>query len=1496
MAFDNRRTYLCYNNEDLIRDGFIPKFIRKSYRADNSLTNPVTNFNFRRLKNPQKGVTYTVVRSKTDNNIIVEVIERKKLLPAEKVMIEIEFGKTMKNAVSHPSPASPVFPSGVGGLVGNVGMQAIGFGGFTTGWTEMTYHLVGSTTKVNQKIDITQEILDTGIIQFDGFPLSIFGIVREHTEIVGDETDPNIDEKLKEYKILHPQAKFRNVTFFNSQRVGIEAYLGLDFQSNKDYDQLDLLGKFSSGSFEGTGRKRIDGATDSDGLYGGRANAWLRVVETLGDSGFDTTESEKREVVLFDDQKQLFVKIVDDDRTLKFRGDNKDAEGGGVYPFQISGTTGIDITDKQIRIDTTDLAVGDVIYVTYNSTVGDRHLRQNVEHKGTIGQGNTVGVIGFQAAVASEQDIFDYKIKSWKVPPLPNNITMPIIDQVTDSYTSDFDYKLTLDEFLDIDTQQREDENFVLTGDEASVIEGWRLSEAILWRRIDDFFAADYRGIIHIKGRKLGGVIFPRSLIRDQEWFTKYLESLPFTRPTGSPDPNDPVDEYGNPKPTYLSTDLEKKLEDSIDFRDMEGFLFDLSEITNSLLFDREKLHYYRPFADALKSVSLYRDDDTSTGIGIPHLDLLYMLCSSVTNTFTTEVIDEKTVTRRTSSYERFRLANCDSINLEYYDLSYGVFENTDAQTLKSGNCEESFPLRHYNYFSTNRDADEDGQGIWYSKGYIEDSVMEWRPEGGNLNSFWKLETPYFCGDFSGSTRVYIEKMGGKSLDNYSWIYVDTSPFVPENISLDSSYDSSSSIIVFYDDVFNECLSYHRINDDIFEQHLALVNIDKTKNHIRDTYTHTVNGEVVEEQYDHDKNFVTGQNRIIGDSPSFSYGIPITEEVFKVCNTLCEPDSPESFDFWFTKDLLNDTWDDGTTFDLDFSEDPPRVNMPTNWFIKYVEITFSYGSDEIESVKKDVSFYFEESECSVSDFLATQMVPTGTNSFLIKFNLKYYHSGPWQFLGEFWKKVNILDVKARFSKGNDSSIEETFNVDTYKIKHGQSAVTYDQKGRILVFYANEETSNLDIAASYDDGNTWAYDRNILRLTSGETATLPFVFKDTNSKFVHLYYVLNDKFLMYRKVDTDTIDVSNGFVDPIIPLGYEAGDYDVSLDDPERAYWGDFTYNGILMRREISYFVVADARDEYYVDQSRIATEIVDANKSLEGTSNANKIQTFRFLTASQESEMKDNFEGDPYSVYLSDDGVIRLFFVSNSRLSVKSSYNYVSWQYDVFEQSIHKNYMNDELNKGFTEDISNIQIIRDDYDKSVVSVLYFHNGMLFIRHFYTNLFFPWRDFEGVLHDEGMRSHLEVTDEDLTAEPPKKRTRNVPVFLVGVIPEKIRDSIKEDIDNDISIDDSELAIYFPYKDPDDHSGLTKQEIKDLNKKMVDIFSIGNVVYTDPTTGEGVETDFSVDTNTQPWAYITARGLIRVFYKDNFGRINGIIIDSLIDPNLEVMNVFNGVNND
>jgi len=113
----------------------------------------------------------------------------------------------------------------------------------------------------------------------------------------------------------------------------------------------------------------------------------------------------------------------------------------------------------------------------------------------------------------------------------------------------------------------------------------------------------------------------------------------------------------------------------------------------------------------------------------------------------------------------------------------------------------------------------------------------------------------------------------------------------------------------------------------------------------------------------------------------------------------------------------------------------------------------------------------------------------------------------------------------------------------------------------------------------------------------------------------------------------------------------------------------------------------------------------------------------------------------------------------------------------------------------------------------------------------------------------MKKHLDTIDE----------TSPRPIFLVGKIPEDIREFRIGEIDSGISSSDSELFIYFPY-----------------DKPMLEKF----------------DERFEVDTGTQVYAYTTKTGLIRIFYKDSFGNLNGIFLDAKNVPTLEVMNKFKG----
>jgi len=1319
MAFNNRRTYLCYDNSDLIRDGYIKTSINKEYV-------PVDTFNINRLKNPPKGTVYIVDRDEDGN--IIKVVERKKLLPASKIKVEIDFSKVMKSAVRNPiSPGALSFIPMMG-LIGNFALPSMGFGGVTSGLTYITLHLLDAETKINYPIKVNQQILDTGIISLNSYPLSVFGIVKRH--IITEEEDEN-----------------------NVDRV-----VGLPFTP----EQLDILGKYSDGTWRGSRRKRIDGATDSDGLFGG-----------AGD------EEVKFEDVKYEDQEQLFIKVVRDERKLKFRGDNYDASGGKAYPYKLSGVAGIDATDKQIRIDVSDLVIGETIYITY-SVASNRHLRQNLSHLGKIGQGNTIGISGFIGAIASDVDAWNYQIKTWKVPKLPTGLTIYNIDLLEDYYSSDSDYVLASSNYFTIKRREREEDDFNLT-DVADEIEGWRLSESIS-TSVKKFWAADYRGVLLYDDGDIT-VMLPRSEIRDQDWFTDYLEGLDFTYPSGTDG-------------SYLPSDLNISIENRIDLDREPGYLFDISEVANSLLFDREKIPYYRPFAEALKNVSTYSDDSDTSGVGISHLDIMSL---------------------------------SSSIDLKYYDLSFIDFETANAQPLKSYSCEEPFHIHSYNYWSQNYDAQSEGPGAWYDVDHIENEVFEWRPSGASIESYWKAETPYFCGNFTRRTRVYIEKMAGNSLDNYSWIYVDTQPFVPHNISLDTNNYIGASTLAFNDENVNYGLSYHKLNDDFFEGQLQALHIDTSKSHVKDAYNH-------------DGSLIVGQNRILGDRPSYSHGSPVADDIINICRM----EDIEEGDFWWTEELYDGT---GSAFNLDFDDDPPKLIIPSDWYVKRLEIEFSYANYETLTEKeKYISFYFEQTESSVSNFRVFKSGATidGTTKMIVDFN--YYYGGPVQFLGAFWKKIDITKIDGRFVGVSNPNSTLQLDLDSYKIKSGQSAVVYDGMGELLVFYANTTSGNIDVATSLNDGEEWLIHRDLIRLVEGEFAGMPFVIKDVNSDYIHLFYTLNGSFLMYKRINTNLLVEEDAFVEYAVPSSYDVGDYDQSLDDPERAYWGNYSTEGLSLRRFPSYFIDGYFDDEYFKDQIEIRDNINIYNEDPPNpaTFDTDKKQIPRFEFSGNTNEMKGDFEGNPYAVYLDGEGILRLFMLKEGKLSVKRSDNYFTWSYDIEEQVIHKTYLDDELNRGLSEEIQNIQIVRNDYNTNLVSVLYFHYGMLFIRHFYSDLLFPYYDSSGNKYDDQMREHLKITED----------TVHRPIFLVGKIPDNIKGVKIGEIDDGINDSDSSLFIRFPY-----------------DKEMLERF----------------DERFEVDSDTQVYAYTTVNGLIRVFYKDSFGNLNGIIIDGLDNLTLEVMNI-------
>ena len=320
--------------------------------------------------------------------------------------------------------------------------------------------------------------------------------------------------------------------------------------------------------------------------------------------------------------------------------------------------------------------------------------------------------------------------------------------------------------------------------------------------------------------------------------------------------------------------------------------------------------------------------------------------------------------------------------------------------------------------------------------------------------------------------------------------------------------------------------------------------------------------------------------------------------------------------------------------------------------------------------------------------------------------------------------------------------------------------------------------------------------------------------------------------MHKRISTTEFNNDDVFVDSIIPESYEVNDYDQSLEHPENAYWGDFSTLGQNLRRRVSYFVAGNSENSYFKKQMELNDELNESNESIE---DINKQQTIRFNFVGNEENMSDEFKNVPYAVHIDGEGTYRVFMIINNSLSIKKSNGANNWKYDVKEVDIHKEYVDPNVNKGKVIKIHNIQVVRNDYDSNALSILYFSDNMLFIRHLSSYLLNS--------DEDKMKEYLELNSS----------SANKPIFLVGNMPEQMRNKKVEEINNSISREDSELLINIPYN---------TQEVEKFNE------------------------NFNVDMETQVFGYTTPQGLIRVLYKDNFGLLNSIVIDSLIKPTPEV----------
>ena len=1270
MSFSNIQGFLCYNNEDLIRDGYIHSSLERIY------DNPDDDI-IRKTENPQRGVSYVLERNKDGD--IVKITEKRKQLPAEQIKIEIEFSKITNTMGNSRPDLDGIGQLGAGsGYGAMIAASPIPFLAISEpGITEMTFHICDAETKINTTLIINDNIRSTGIIELNNYPLSVFGIVKD-TPLNFSESD------------------------------------------------LENLGRFASSTFRGRRSQNIKGATDSKGQFGEIATPAVDIND-----------------ILENNQENLFIEIIQDERLLKFRADNKTIIERKGYPFNYV-TPRIDITSHKIRINTENLNVGDTIYLTY-SEASDRHVRQNIRHTGVVAQ------IGFgMGALSSRTDAFDYQIKDW---------------YATKSFLIDDDssFKVSYQNYKKFTQGQ--------TNDDYEIIEGWRLSESIT-DRIETFFTADYRGILLYNEGKTH-VIIPSNKI-PQFWFLDYLNSL--------------GPEF---KITKNGETVFRKFEDVVHVENLSGFLFNLSQLNNTLFFDREKIPYYRPLALAINKINNLNLADIFGSLektGVIGLDILYNYVIDNNGVFFNwESAFEEAISFINNFFE--------DDDLQLFDLSNATFEYSKSRPQKYSSCSGDITILPENYFSTTYDP-VNGPGIFAS------IATEWDLRGFNftassLESFWYVSMPYFCGSFSRKTRIYMENIGGNTINTYSWIYADTAPSITSTISVDNNILTDKSFIVFNEDNINKSLSFHELDDGFFEDIFKFTNLDFNQNY-------------EEEEFNHDKHKIIGFNRILGDKGSYNFGrqvIPVdrTTEIKSIL--------PINF--------LN------AQYGLDFNDPTPNITIPENWMVKDIIIKYRMKDNGIKKIRENVeknkysSLKFNSTNSVINNIEIPYDLKRGeSNKYFIR--CKYYKGSPILLLGEFWKNI-IVESMAGFVVESDS-------FDSNKVFVDQSAIVFDRNGRAIIFYADQISNNISVVISYNGGETWSKYPDIIRIIKGETVSFPFAISDNNGFIVHLFFILNDSFIMYKKFNTELFNYND--IDKIYtpPDSYDQTSDDDNEDNENSSIF-NYTTDGKTLRREPSYFIFGNTTDNLFIEQ--IKTNILIREKN----NNIDDIKNYQHIRYDFKGDILDMgifpYDGDAFSVYIDDKGIKRLFIIVKNRLYIKSSGDFLRWEFDLVDSPLHEDFIGD-INKGKDIEIKNIQIVRNYHNRDIISVLYFHDGMLFMRNFLSNLLFKNIDQEGNLsNDDITRQIIEM-----------QKNNNQPLFLVG----NISDDIKR-----VLVDDPSLAIKIPY-----------------SQEIADKFNEG----------------FTLDTDTQPFGYIDRGGSIRIFYKDNSGILRGLIIEGFKFPSPDI----------
>ena len=198
--------------------------------------------------------------------------------------------------------------------------------------------------------------------------------------------------------------------------------------------------------------------------------------------------------------------------------------------------------------------------------------------------------------------------------------------------------------------------------------------------------------------------------------------------------------------------------------------------------------------------------------------------------------------------------------------------------------------------------------------------------------------------------------------------------------------------------------------------------------------------------------------------------------------------------------------------------------------------------------------------------------------------------------------------------------EESF--DQYKLPNTYSATAYVKDGRIFVFY-HDKQNNISCALSYDKGFTWYNYSGLIVLSDAETAKRPMVCYDMKTDFIYLFFIFCGTHIAVKKIDI------NLFKKEDVGLPH------LSYDDFNASNFKEYSGDGVLLRKEPFVLIAGEAS--------------ITNSKFKDGK--------YRYVSNANEDSSFLSFVDLSFSAYRDSRGVLRLWYLVDGLMGIKSSYN-----------------------------------------------------------------------------------------------------------------------------------------------------------------------------------------------------------------------------------------------